>query len=103
MHDDFIKKVRSRTDIVSLIRESVSLRPSNGGRDFVALCLFHDDHDRSMRVYPQRQSFRCWVCDEGGDCFDFVMKRDRVGLRKALQILAKRANLPLPDEWLGDD
>lgn len=92
--DDFKELVRSRTDIVSLIGESVALQ--SRGREFVGLCPFHDDHNPSMRVYPDRQSYRCWSCNEGGDCFSFVMKHDRVEFREALEMLAARANVPLP-------
>lgn len=94
--DDFKELVRSRTDIVSLIAESVALQSQRGGREFVGLCPFHDDHNPSMRVYPERQSYRCWSCNEGGDCFSFVMKRDRIGFRETLEMLAKKANIPLP-------
>jgi len=84
---------------VSLIGESVTLQSQRGGREFVCLCPFHDDHNPSMRVYPDRQSYRCWVCNEGGDCFSFVMKRERVGFREALEMLAQRANLELPRQY----
>lgn len=97
--DEFKELVRSRTDIVSLIGESVTLLSQRGGREFVCLCPFHDDHNPSMRVYPDRQSYRCWVCNEGGDCFSFVMKRERVGFREALEMLAQRVNLELPKQY----
>lgn len=93
---DFKELVRSRTDLVALIGESVALSARSGGREFAALCPFHDDHDPSMRVYPDRQSYRCWVCDEGGDCFSWVQKIDRVGFVEALEMLARRANIEIP-------
>ncbi|MGQ0635825.1 MAG: DNA primase [Planctomycetaceae bacterium] len=97
--DDFKELVRTRTDIVSLIAESVTLQPQRGGREFTGLCPFHDDHNPSLRVYPDRQSYRCWVCNEGGDCFSFVMKRERVGFREALEMLANRARIELPRKY----
>jgi DNA primase len=60
------------------------------------LCPFHDDHNPSLRVYPDRQSFRCWVCAAGGDCFSFVQQRERVEFREALEILAQRAGVLVP-------
>ena len=93
---DFKEQVRSRTDLVELIAESVSLRPRRGGSEYVGLCPFHDDHNPSMCVYPERQSWRCWVCSEGGDCFTYVMKIESVEFRDALEMLARRANLELP-------
>lgn len=97
--DEFKELVRARTDIVSLIAESVTLHSQRGGREFTGLCPFHDDHNPSMRVYPDRQSYRCWVCEAGGDCFSFVMQRERVGFREALEMLALKANLELPRQY----
>jgi DNA primase len=94
--NDFKETVRNQTDLVGLIGESIALSSRSGGREFVALCPFHDDHDPSLHVYPDRQSYRCWVCNQGGDCFTWVMEYDKVGFREALEILAKRANIPIP-------
>lgn len=94
--DEFKELVRSRTDIVALIGETVHLQSVRGGREFVCLCPFHDDHRPSMRVYPDRQSFRCWSCNTGGDCFAFVMLHDRVDFHGALEVLAQRAHLEMP-------
>jgi DNA primase len=99
LNDDFKEQVRNRTDLLALVGESVALRPQRGGRDYVGLCPFHDDHNPSMHVYTDRQSFRCWVCDAGGDCFSFVMLRDRVEFREALELLANRAGLELPRQY----
>jgi len=96
--DDFKEIVRSRTDLVTLIGESVTLTAMSGGREFVCLCPFHDDHKPSMRVYPDRQSYRCWVCDKGGDCYSWIMEIDNVGFREALEILANKANLEIPTQ-----
>jgi len=86
--------VRTRTDIVGLISDSLTLVPR--GPNFAALCPFHDDHNPSMMVYPDRQSFRCWSCNTGGDAYTWVMKRENVGFVDALKILAERAHIELP-------
>lgn len=95
-NNDFKELVRSRTDLVALVQESVALTPSRGGAEFKGLCPFHDDHNPSMMVYPDRQTFRCWSCNTGGDCFTWVMEFDKVEFREALEALAKRAGLELP-------
>lgn len=96
--DQFKELVRTRTDIVSLIGESVGLQAQRGGREFVGLCPFHDDHRPSMRVNPDRQSFKCWACGTGGDCYTFVMERDRLTFPEALELLASRAGLEMPKQ-----
>lgn len=93
---EFKELVRARTDLVELVGESITLQSRQGGRDFVGLCPFHDDHNPSLHVYPERQSYRCWVCDEGGDCFSFVMKLEGLDFREALESLARRARLEMP-------
>ena len=95
---DFKEQVRSQTNLVDLVAESVSLVPQRGGRDYLGLCPFHEDHNPSFHVYPDRQSWRCWVCADGGDCFSFVMKKDGLDFREALEFLARRANIELPRE-----
>ena len=94
--DEFKELVRSRTDIVQLIGETVALQPQQGGRIYKGLCPFHEDHNPSFTVTPDRQSYKCWVCNEGGDCFSFIMKHDNMGFREALEFLARRAHLEMP-------
>lgn len=94
--DNFKELVRSRTDIVQLIGETISLQPQQGGRVFKGLCPFHEDHNPSFTVNPERQSYKCWVCNEGGDCYSFIMKHDGIAFPEALEFLARRAHLEIP-------
>lgn len=94
--EEFKELVRSHTDIVGLIGEAISLQPRHGGREYVGLCCFHEDRNPSLTVTPARQTFRCWACQTGGDCFTFLMEREKVTFPEALEILARRANLPIP-------
>lgn len=98
---DFKELVRSRTDIAELIGESVALKPERSGRHFKGLCPFHPDRNPSLTVNAERQSYRCWVCNEGGDCFSFVMKHDNLTFPEALELLARRANLEIPKSHRG--
>lgn len=94
--DDFKEQVRAATNIVDLVSESVALNPN--GRDYKGLCPFHDDKNPSFNVYPDRQSYRCWVCNVGGDCFTWVMEIEKVAFPEALERLARRANIELPQK-----
>jgi DNA primase len=93
---DFKELVRARTDIAQLVGERVALQSRRGGRELIGLCPFHDDHNPSLRVDADRQSYKCWVCNEGGDCFAFVQKIESVGFPEALELLATRAGLEMP-------
>ena len=66
--------MRQAIDIVDLVGSYIQLRRQ--GRNFVGLCPWHDDSRPSLQVNPERQSFKCWVCDIGGDVFSFVMKAE---------------------------
>ena len=100
--DDFKELVRSSTNLVDLVSESVALKPIHGGTDYVGLCPFHDDRNPSFHVYPDRQSYRCWACDQGGDCFRWVMEMERVPFPEAIESLARRAGLEIPKKKAGD-
>ncbi len=100
--DDFKELVRTQSDIVAIISQTVALQPRRGGREFVGLCPFHDDHTPSFTVSPERQTYRCWACGAGGDVYGFVMNYDRLNFREALEMLAQRANVPIPQTWRRD-
>ena len=93
--DDFKELVRANTNLVDVVSDYVALTP-RGGNDFAGLCPFHDDKNPSFHVYADRQSYRCWVCEKGGDCFGFLMEHDKLTFPEALEILAQRANLEIP-------
>ena len=95
-HDTFdndTQRVKEASDIVDVVGEHVSLRPK--GREFVALCPFHDDHNPSMAVIPHKQIFYCPACGTGGDVLSFVQKYHRMEFRAALEYLATRAGIEL--------
>jgi DNA primase len=90
---DTKEQVRQAIDIVDLVGSYVPLRRQ--GRGYVGLCPWHDDTKPSLQVNPERQSFKCWVCDVGGDVFSFIMKAEGVEFREALEMLAERAGIAL--------
>ncbi|RIK71003.1 MAG: DNA primase, partial [Planctomycetota bacterium] len=85
--------IRQSIDIVDLVGGYIALRRQ--GRGYVGLCPWHDDSRPSLQVNPDRQSFKCWVCDVGGDVFSFVMKAEGLEFREALEILAEKAGIVL--------
>ena len=94
LHDDLKERVRDSIDIVDLVGTYLSLR--RAGKAMVGLCPWHEDSRPSFQVNPERQTFRCWVCNIGGDVFSFLMKMERLEFREALEQLAQRAGIDLP-------
>lgn len=90
---DAKEQVRQAVDIVELIGRHIQLRRQ--GRNYVGLCPWHDDTRPSLQVNPERQSFKCWVCDIGGDCFTFVEKIENVAFPEALAMLADQVGISL--------
>jgi DNA primase len=90
---DAKEQIRQAIDIVELVGGYIQLRRQ--GRNFVGLCPWHDDSRPSMQVNPDRQSFKCWVCDYGGDVFSFIMRAENLEFREALELLAERAGVDL--------
>ncbi len=92
--DDIKERVRDAIDIVDLVGSYVTLR--RAGKNFVGLCPWHDDSKPSFNVSAERQTFRCWVCNVGGDVFSFLMRMEKIEFREALEQLAERAGIDIP-------
>ena len=93
-HSDATKvAIKNAVDIVALVGEYLPLR--RAGSKFKALCPFHDDHNPSLEINPERQSYKCWSCSAGGDIFDFVKNYERVDFPEAMRMLAERAGVVL--------
>jgi len=90
---DLKERVRMAVDIVDVVGSHLELTPQ--GRAYVARCPWHDDRRPSLQVNPQRQTWKCWVCDIGGDIFSYVMRRDGVDFVEALKILAEKAGIEI--------
>ena len=92
--DDIKERVRDATDIADLVASYITLRLQ--GKNLVGLCPWHDDSKPSFNVNPERQTFRCWVCDIAGDVYSFLMRMEKIEFREALEQLAERAGIDLP-------
>jgi len=88
-------EIKDRIDIVDLVSESVELR--RAGRNFTGFCPFHHNvNTPSFVVFPDTQTWKCFgECDEGGDVFNFVMKKEGWEFAEALRNLADRAGIVL--------
>jgi DNA primase len=90
-----IDEIKSRLDIVDIVSESVKLKRS--GKNYTGFCPFHaNTHTPAFVVFPDSGTWRCFgECNEGGDIFRFVMKKEGWDFKEALQNLAERAGVKL--------
>jgi DNA primase len=99
---DLIERVREGSDIVSVVSEHVQLK--RAGRTWKANCPFHQEKTPSFTVNPDRQIFKCFGCGEGGDVFRFLMEFEKMSFPEAVEYLANRAGIPLPQKgWTGPE
>ena len=92
-----IDEIKSRIDIVDLVSEAgVKLR--HAGKNYTGFCPFHDNKKTpAFVVWPESGTWRCFgQCNEGGDIFKFVMKRENLDFKEALNKLAARAGVEVP-------
>ncbi len=88
-----IDEIKDRIDIIDLVSESVQLR--RAGKNYTGFCPFHPNtRTPAFVVFPDTNSWHCFgQCNEGGDVFKFVMKREGWDFPEALERLAERAGV----------
>ncbi len=97
-----IDEIKARIDLVDLVSETVQLRRS--GKNYTGFCPFHENtRTPAFVVFADTGTWRCFgQCNEGGDIFKFVMKKEGFDFPEALRYLAERAGVqlkaPTPDE-----
>lgn len=89
------EEIRRVADIAELVGQFVQLRKA--GQNFIGLCPFHAEKTPSFTVSPARQMFHCFGCKKGGDVFAFWMEYHGVSFIEALQDLADRYQVKLPE------
>jgi DNA primase len=92
---DVIEEVRSRADIVEVISGYIPLKKS--GRNFKALCPFHNEKTSSFMVSPAKQIFHCFGCGVGGNVFNFVMMQEHLSFHEAIKKIANKVGVKLPE------
>jgi DNA primase len=93
--DSFIDELLARVDIVEVIEARVPLK--RAGRDWTARCPFHDERTPSFTVSPAKQFYHCFGCGAHGSAIKFLMEYDRLEFRDAVEELAARVGLTVPD------
>ncbi|MBR4945357.1 MAG: DNA primase [Peptococcaceae bacterium] len=93
---EILDEIIARCDIVSVINEYVPLKRK--GSNYQGLCPFHNEKTPSFSVSPGKQIFHCFGCGKGGNVFRFIMDIEGISFLEAVEKLAKRANVTLPEK-----
>ena len=92
--DELLDEIKSKNDIVDIVSQYVVLK--RAGRNYMGLCPFHKEKSPSFSVSPDKQIFHCFGCGVGGNVIHFVSKIENLNFKDTLEMLANRANIPLP-------
>jgi DNA primase len=94
-----IDRILGQADIVEVIGSYIPLKRS--GRNFKALCPFHEEKTPSFMVHPEKQIYKCFGCGKGGNVIHFVMEREHLTFPEAVRSLGERYGIVVP-ETRGD-
>lgn len=92
----FIDDLLGRTDIVEVVGSRLKLKKT--GKNFSALCPFHNEKSPSFSVSPDKQFYYCFGCGAGGNALSFVMDFERLDFPQAVEELARHAGVDVPRE-----
>lgn len=98
---EVIEEILYRTDIEELIGSYVTLK--RAGSNLSGLCPFHSEKTPSFSVSPAKKFFYCFGCGAGGDAITFVMKMENLDYPQAVEFLAKRAGITIPESGKRED
>jgi len=93
---EIIEEIVNRTDISDLIGSYVTLK--RAGSNMHGLCPFHSEKTPSFTVFSKTNSFYCFGCGSGGDAITFVMKAENLDYPSAVEFLASRAGITIPQD-----
>jgi DNA primase len=100
--NEVTEQIKEKIDIVEFI-QSAGVQLKKSGRSYVGFCPFHSNTKTpAFTVYPESQSFHCFGCKASGTVFDFMMRRDGLEFRDALEQLARRAGVTLQERTQED-
>lgn len=97
--EELINEIRRSVNIVDVVSDYIPVEQK--GRNYFALCPFHDDHNPSMSISPDKQIYTCFVCGAHGNVFNFVMDYEHVSFIEAVKMIGRRVgvNIDLPTHY----
>ncbi|MBQ8217164.1 MAG: DNA primase, partial [Oscillospiraceae bacterium] len=100
--ENFITELAERNDIVDVVSSYVRLGKKSGSNLF-GLCPFHGEKTPSFSVSADKQIYHCFGCGKGGGVINFVMEIENLSFPEAVEFLAKRAGMAIPEQAADKD
>lgn len=97
----WVDELFARADIVQVVSDYVQLKQR--GQRYWACCPFHHEKTPSFSVNPDLNVYHCFGCKAGGNVVHFIMEMERLTYPEALEFLARRMNMPLPEKTFSRD
>ena len=98
---EWLDELRNRSDIVQTVSSYVSLKKN--GKKYWGLCPFHGEKTASFSVDEEKQFYYCFGCKAGGSVINFIMEIEHLTFYEAVELLADRAHMPLPQMEQDED
>lgn len=95
--ESFLQEVADRNSIEDVVGSYVRLSKRSGANLF-GLCPFHSEKTPSFSVSPDKQIYHCFGCGKGGSVINFIMEIENLSFPDAVEFLARRAGLEIPDD-----
>jgi DNA primase len=95
------RQIKAASDILDVVSSYIPI--VSAGKEYKAVCPFHNDTRPSLQISRQYQNFRCWSCGARGDVFDFIMRMEKVEFGESLRMLADRAGIKLDTQASPQD
>jgi len=89
--DELIDRISERADIVEIISHYLPLKKA--GKNYKALCPFHQEKTPSFMVSPEKQLFHCFGCGAGGNVFNFVIKWEKISFPEAVKMIGEKVGI----------
>lgn len=97
MDYELISKIRENTDIVEFISKYIPLVKK--GKNYFGLCPFHNDNNPSLSVSREKQIYKCFVCGESGNVFNFLEKYENISFYEAVKIIGDSVGISVSNKF----
>ncbi|GAB4168157.1 MAG: DNA primase [Calditrichia bacterium] len=97
--EEIVQQLLDKIDIVDVVSRYVNLKKS--GKNYLGLCPFHSEKTPSFSVSPDKQIFKCFGCNKGGNVIHFYQEYEGVSFKEAMEILGREVGVDVKQAFRG--